>query len=40
MAGGAPLASLELDSAIVDGMVARIPDLVAVEQRMADIGLI
>lgn len=37
---GAPLAALELDSAVVEGMVARIPDLVAVEQRMADIGLI
>jgi len=37
---GAPLAALELDSALVEGMVARIPDLIAVEQRMADIGLI
>ena len=37
---GAPLAALELESAVVEGMVARIPDLVAVEQRMADIGRI
>lgn len=37
---GAPLAALELDSAVVEGQVARIPDLVAVEQRMAEIGLI
>lgn len=37
---GAPLAALELDSAVVEGMVARIPDLAGIEQRMADIGLI
>lgn len=37
---GAPLAALEMESALVEGMVARIPDLIAVEQRMADIGLI
>lgn len=37
---GAPLAALEVESALVEGMVARIPDLIAVEQRLADIGLI
>ncbi len=37
---GAPLASLELDSAVVDGEVVRIPDLIALEQKLADIGLI
>ncbi|SDT22615.1 chemotaxis protein CheW [Pseudomonas oryzae] len=37
---GAPLAALELESAIVEGMVVRIPDLIAVEQRLADIGRI
>ena len=37
---GAPLAALERESALVDGAVARIPDLVALEQKMADIGLI
>lgn len=37
---GAPLAALELDSAVVDGEVARIPDLIGLEQKLADIGLI
>ncbi|MBV2134092.1 chemotaxis protein CheW [Pseudomonas sp. MAP12] len=37
---GAPLAALELDSAQVEGGVARIPDLVGLEQKLADIGLI
>jgi chemosensory pili system protein ChpC len=37
---GAPLAALELDSAVAGGEVARIPDLVELEQKMADIGLI
>lgn len=37
---GAPLAALELDSAQVEGEVARIPDLVGLEQKLADIGLI
>lgn len=37
---GAPLAALEVDSALVEGEVARIPDLVALEQKLADIGLI
>lgn len=37
---GAPLAALELDSAVVEGEVARIPDLVELEQKLADIGLI
>lgn len=38
--GGAPLAALELDSALAEGAVARIPDLVALEQKLADIGLV
>lgn len=37
---GAPLTALELDSALVEGEVVRIPDLVALEQRLVDIGLI
>ncbi|MCQ4348276.1 chemotaxis protein CheW [Pseudomonas stutzeri] len=37
---GAPLAALELGSAVVEGEVARIPDLIGLEQRLADIGLI
>ncbi|WPP44256.1 chemotaxis protein CheW [Pseudomonas sp. AN-1] len=37
---GAPLAALELDSALVEGELARIPDLIALEQKLADIGLI
>jgi chemosensory pili system protein ChpC len=37
---GAPLAALELESAVVDGEVVRIPDLLALEQKLADIGLI
>lgn len=37
---GAPLAALELNSALVEGDVVRIPDLVALEQKLADIGLI
>jgi chemosensory pili system protein ChpC len=39
-AAGAPLAALELGSAVAGGEAARIPDLVGLEQRMADTGLI
>jgi chemosensory pili system protein ChpC len=37
---GAPLAALELDSVVVEGAVARIPDLAGLEQRLADLGLV
>lgn len=37
---GAPLAALELDSVVVEGEVARIPDLIGLEEKLADIGLI
>ena len=39
-AAGAPLAALELGSAVAGGEAARIPDLIGLEQRMADTGLI
>lgn len=40
VSAGEPLAPLELDSALAEGETVRIPDLLALEQMLADIGRI